>query len=128
MLRFRGKRLWYLVFAAFATFLIFSWSRESEGIPEFDIPVHVKDGGDVSNGYRKPGEEALPEAHKVDEVKKKTTSVPIVEIKATPAPTPSPAPKKVVLETPVKEVKESTLGSGNSGSTNQKDDTSFDNC
>lgn len=35
MFRVRGKRVWYLAFAAFTTFLIFRWSTETEQGPRF---------------------------------------------------------------------------------------------
>lgn len=39
MLRFRGKRAWYLIFAALVTFFIFRWSHDSDAqVQNFELP------------------------------------------------------------------------------------------
>jgi hypothetical protein len=83
MFRLRGKRIWFLLFAACATFLIFRWGRETEQSLDYDLPIPQK-----QEQYEKPITEQ--QAHKeieniVKEIVSKTSSTSEVVVETSVA-------------------------------------------
>ena len=103
MLRFRGKRAWYLIFAAFASFLIFSWSRHSEPqISDLDFAPPNK----VQDVFEPPPIKP----------NKAATTAPVIEKpkEFTSDPVPDPIAEKDPIapaKTPVKEHEEEAASS-----------------
>jgi hypothetical protein len=95
MLRFRGKRVWYLIFAAFATFLIFRWSHQPNPQAQtLDFSNPPKKHEDVESPPVKPPVKPpvtpliKPTPPTVVEGPKETEKAPIAEVEnAAPAKT-----------------------------------------